>query len=58
VSLLSALLALARAVPALESLFREVVKQIDAEREREALRRRAEKDARVDDAIANAQEKK
>jgi hypothetical protein len=57
-ALFSALLALARALPAIESLFRQVVKQIDAERERVATQRHAEKDARVDDAIAKATETK
>lgn len=54
----SALLALARALPALESLFRQVVKQIDEQREREAAQRHAEKDLAVDNAIAAAQEPK
>lgn len=53
-AVLSAVLALARALPVLERLFREVVKQLDAQREREAVQRHAEKDAAVDDAIANA----
>lgn len=57
-AVLSALLALARALPVLERVFREVVKRIDAQREREAIQRHATKDAAVDAAIANAQEPK
>jgi len=57
-AVLSTLLALARALPVLERVFREVVKRIDDQREREAIQRHASKDAAVDAAIAKAQETK
>lgn len=56
-SLLSALLALARAIPALESLFRAVVAERDKERERAAAARLAAKDDAVDAAIDAAIDK-
>lgn len=53
-SILGFLLALARAVPALESLFRAVVRERDQERAREADNRLQRKNADVDAAIDRA----
>lgn len=50
-AIVSILLALARMIPALESLFRGVVAERDKDREREAASRLANKDAAVDAAI-------
>ena len=47
--MLALLLAIAKAVPAIEALFRSVVQEIDASREREAQQRKAAKDKAVDD---------
>lgn len=47
------LLALLRALPALEQLVRTGLKERDAQREREALQRQAAKDKAVDAAIDN-----
>lgn len=55
-AILSALLALARAIPALESLFRLVIAERDKEREGEAARRLVEKDATVDRAFRAKEE--
>ena len=49
--MLQLLLALAKAFPAAEALFRAVVQEIDAAREREALQRKTAKDKAVDDAF-------
>lgn len=51
-SALPFLIALARAVPACDSLFRAIVAERDRDRAREARRRLAAKDAAVDAAIA------
>ena len=50
-SAVAVLLALARALPALEQLLRIVVAQRDREREAQAVQRRQEKDSAVDAAI-------
>lgn len=47
--MLALLLAIAKAVPAIEALLRTVVQEIDAAREREAQQRKAAKDKAVDD---------
>ena len=49
--MLALLLAIAKAVPALEALFRLFVQEADAAREREAQQRKQAKDKAVDDAI-------
>ena len=54
-SLLPFLLALARAVPAVESLFRAIVSERDRDREREAAARLARKNAEVEQAFAKTQ---
>ena len=49
--LVSILLALCRAIPALEELFKQVLSERQKDREREALQRKQDKDAAVDKAI-------
>ncbi|HEY1109452.1 MAG TPA: hypothetical protein VGE76_12485 [Opitutaceae bacterium] len=53
-AILSALLALLKALPALERLFREIMKRLDEQSARAAVQRQMEKDARVAEAIARA----
>lgn len=47
--MLALLLAIAKAVPALEAFLRLFVQEVDAAREREAQQRKAAKDKAVDD---------
>lgn len=50
-SLAAIILAIARAIPAVESILRQVIDERDKDREREAQQRKIDKDKAVDSAI-------
>lgn len=56
-AIVSFLLSIARAVPAIESLFRQVIAERDREREREAAARLQAKNDAVDAAIDRPEDK-